>query len=149
MVQGIDDVAVHFSKCCSPVPGDEIVGFVTRGRGVSLHRTDCINIINLPESDRVRLIEAEWNLTPEQSGKENYFAEWTIFAHNRTGIIVDVSRIFTENKVELVSLSARTSKQGTATIDVGFEVNSTEQMNTIMAKLRNIEGVTDMKRKTG
>ena len=149
VVQGIDDVAVHFSKCCSPVPGDEIVGFVTRGRGVSLHRTDCINIINLPESDRVRLIEAEWNLTPEQSGKENYFAEWTIFAHNRTGIIVDVSRIFTENKVELVSLSARTSKQGTATIDVGFEVNSTEQMNTIMAKLRNIEGVTDMKRKTG
>ena len=149
VVQGIDDVAVHFSKCCSPVPGDEIVGFVTRGRGVSLHRTDCINIINLPESDRVRLIEAEWNLTPEQSGKENYFAEWTIFAHNRTGIIVDVSRIFTENKVEIVSLSARTSKQGTATIDVGFEVNSTEQMNTIMAKLRNIEGVTDMRRKTG
>ncbi len=149
VVQGIDDVAVHFSKCCSPVPGDEIVGFVTRGRGVSLHRTDCINIINLPEGDRVRLIEAEWNLTPEQSGRENYFAEWTIFAHNRTGIIVDVSRIFTENKVELVSLSARTSKQGTATIDVGFEVNSTEQMNTIMAKLRNIEGVTDMKRKTG
>ena len=149
VVQGIDDVAVHFSKCCSPVPGDEIVGFVTRGRGVSLHRTDCINIINLPEGDRVRLIEAEWNLTPEQSSKENYFAEWTIFAHNRTGIIVDVSRIFTENKVELVSLSARTSKQGTATIDVGFEVNSTEQMNTIMAKLRNIEGVTDMKRKTG
>ncbi len=149
VVQGIDDVAVHFSKCCSPVPGDEIVGFVTRGRGVSLHRTDCINIINLPEGDRVRLIEAEWNLTPEQSGKENYFAEWTIFAHNRNGIIVDVSRIFTENKVELVSLSARTSKQGTATIDVGFEVNSTEQMNTIMAKLRNIEGVTDMKRKTG
>ena len=149
VVQGIDDVAVHFSKCCSPVPGDEIVGFVTRGRGVSLHRTDCINIIKLPECDRVRLIEAEWNLTPEQSGKENYFAEWTIFAHNRTGIIVDVSRIFTENKVELVSLSARTSKQGTATIDVGFEVNSTEQMNTIMAKLRNIEGVTDMKRKTG
>ncbi len=149
VVQGIDDVAVHFSKCCSPVPGDEIVGFVTRGRGVSLHRTDCINIINLPEGDRVRLIEAEWNLTPEQSGKEHYFAEWTIFAHNRSGIIVDVSRIFTENKVELVSLSARTSKQGTATIDVGFEVNSTEQMNTIMAKLRNIEGVTDMKRKTG
>ncbi len=149
VVQGIDDVAVHFSKCCSPVPGDEIVGFVTRGRGVSLHRTDCINIINLPEGDRVRLIEAEWNVTPEQSGKDNYFAEWTIFAYNRTGIIVDVSRIFTENKVELVSLSARTSKQGTATIDVGFEVNSTEQMNTIMAKLRNIEGVTDMKRKTG
>jgi len=97
----------------------------------------------------VRLIEAEWNLTPEKSGKENYFAEWTIFAYNRTGIIVDVSRVFTENKVELVSLSARTSKQGTATIDVGFEVNSTEQMNTIMAKLRNIEGVTDMRRKTG
>ncbi len=149
VVQGIDDVAVHFSKCCSPVPGDEIIGFVTRGRGVSLHRTDCINIINLPEEDRIRLIDAEWNLTPEQSEKENYYAELRVFASNRNGIIVDISRVFTENKIEIVSLTARTNKQGTATISVGFEINSVEQMNSVIAKLHNVESVIDIKRTTG
>jgi GTP pyrophosphokinase len=65
VVEGIHDLAVRFSRCCSPVPGDEIVGFVTRGRGVSIHRTDCINVINLPEEDRARLIDAEWNLSAD------------------------------------------------------------------------------------
>ena len=149
VVQGTDDVAVHFSKCCSPVPGDEIIGFVTRGRGVSLHRTDCVNMINLPEEDRVRLIEAEWNIGPEQQDKENYYAELKIFANNRNGIVVDISRVFSENKIELVSLTARTSKQGTATVNVGFEIDSVEQMNAIIAKLHAVESVIDIKRTTG
>ena len=63
VVKGIGDVSVRFSRCCNPVPGDEIIGFVTRGRGVSIHRTDCSNIINLPEEDRHRLIDAEWEIT--------------------------------------------------------------------------------------
>ena len=67
VVKGIDDVAVRFSKCCSPVPGDEIVGYVTRGRGVSIHRTDCVNIINLSSEERVRLIDAEWQ-QPDSAG---------------------------------------------------------------------------------
>ncbi len=149
IVQGIDDVAVHFSKCCSPVPGDEIVGFVTRGRGVSLHRTDCINILNMPEEDRVRLIEAEWNPNLEKSTKESYYTELTLYANNRTGIIVDISRIFTENKIEITSLTARTSKQGLVTVNIGFEINSIEQMNAIIAKLRNVDKVIDIKRTTG
>ncbi len=60
VVRGIHDLAVRFSRCCSPVPGDEIVGFVTRGRGITIHRTDCVNILNLPEIERSRLIDAEW-----------------------------------------------------------------------------------------
>lgn len=149
VVQGVDDVAVHFSKCCSPVPGDEIVGFVTRGRGISLHRTDCINIINLPEEDRIRLIEAEWNISDDKPLQESYYTELKIFANNRNGILVDISRAFTENKMDVTSLTARTSKQGTATITVGFEINSKEQMNNMVAKLRNIESVIDIIRTMG
>ena len=77
VVKGIHDVAVRFSKCCSPVPGDEIIGFVTRGRGISIHRTDCVNIINLPEIERSRLIDAEWQ-DESIDGKGRYFAEITI-----------------------------------------------------------------------
>ena len=115
VVKGIDDVAVRFSKCCSPVPGDEIVGFVTRGRGVSIHRTDCVNMINIPEEDRVRLIEAEWQMTQKEKDAL-YVAELKIFANNRNGVLVDISKVFTENKISVTSMNVRTNKQGTATI---------------------------------
>jgi len=148
VVEGIHDVAVRFSRCCSPVPGDEIVGFVTRGRGVSIHRTDCINIINLPEDDRARLINAEWNVT---DGKPTgvYTAEIKIYANNRTGVLVDVSKVLTENKIDVRSMNVRTSKQGTATISVGFEISSKEQLNEIIAKIRNIESILDIERTAG
>ena len=149
VVEGIHDVAVRFSKCCSPVPGDEIVGFVTRGRGVSIHRTDCINVINLPEEDRIRLIDAEWNDTSNHATTELYTAEIKIYANNRSGVLVDVSRVFTENKIDVTSMTVRTSKQGTATISVGFEINGVEQLQTITSKLRNIESVLDIERTTG
>lgn len=150
VVQGIDDVAVHFSKCCSPVPGDEIIGFVTRGRGVSIHRTDCINVLNLPEEDRVRLIDAEWNV--EETGTQEgnlYVAEIQIYANNRNGVLFDISRVLTENKIDIATMNVRTSKQGTATISVGFEIHGKEQLNTIVAKLRNLENIIDIERTSG
>lgn len=149
VVEGIHDVAVRFSKCCSPVPGDEIVGFVTRGRGVSIHRTDCINIIHLSEEDRHRLIDAEWNLTTNKSEGELYAAEIKIYANNRSGVLVDVSRIFTENKIDVTSMTVRTSKQGTATISVGFDINGVDQLQTLIAKLRSVESIIDIERTTG
>ncbi len=149
VVQGIHDVAVHFSKCCSPVPGDEIVGFVTRGRGVSIHRTDCINVINLPSEDRERLIDAEWNIPEDKQNTGLYTAEIKIYANNRNGVLLDVSRIFTENKIDVTSMTVRTSKQGTATISVGFEINGVEQLQFIIGKLRGIESVIDIERTTG
>lgn len=149
VVEGIHDVAVRFSKCCSPVPGDEIIGFVTRGRGVSIHRTDCINIIQLPEEDRVRLIEAEWSVGTNKSGNELYTAEIKIYAKNRSGVLVDVSKTFTENKIEVTAMTVRTNKQGTATISVGFEIRGKEQLDLITGKLRNIEGVLDIERTSG
>lgn len=149
-VQGIDDVAVHLSKCCSPVPGDEIVGFVTRGRGVSIHRTDCINIINIPEEDRVRLVGTEWNVMDEHAKNGSlYAAEIKIYAHNRTGLLVDLSKIFKENKIDVTSMNVRTNKQGVATISMGFEINGVEQLQFIISKLRSIESIMDIVRTTG
>lgn len=149
VVQGIHDVAVHFSKCCNPVPGDEIVGFVTRGRGVSVHRTDCVNVINLPEEDRIRLIDAEWNTAEEKETSEFYNAEIKIYANNRSGVLLDISRIFTENNIDVSSMTVRTSKQGTATISVGFEIKGVEQLRYIVAKIRSVESVMDVERTTG
>lgn len=149
VVEGIHDVAVRFSKCCSPVPGDEIVGFVTRGRGVSIHRTDCINVMNLSEEDRYRLIDAEWNVAAAATTTELYAAEIKIYANNRSGVLVDVSRVFTENKIDVTSMTVRTSKQGTATISVGFDINGVDQLQLITTKLRNIESVIDIERTTG
>ena len=72
VVKGLHDLAVRFSRCCAPVPGDEIIGFVTRGRGVSIHRTDCVNMMNLSEADRQRIIEAEWSVDSQGSADEDY-----------------------------------------------------------------------------
>ena len=146
VVKGIHDVAVRFSKCCSPVPGDEIVGFVTRGRGVSIHRTDCTNIINLPESDRARIIDAEWQEMAYKENGESYSTEIKIFANNRTGMLVDISKILTENKIDVTSMNCRTSKQGTATISMSFDIKGLEQLRHLVDKLRNVEGVLDIER---
>ena len=149
IVKGIDDVSVRFSKCCSPVPGDEIVGFVTRGRGISIHRTDCVNVINMPDMDKSRLIEAEWQRMDNVDAAEIYMADIKIFANNRTGLIVDVSKVFTEKKIDVLSMNCRISKQGTATIEMGFEISGVEELKQLAEKIRQIEGVLDIERTTG
>ena len=147
-VKGIHDVAVKFSKCCSPIPGDEIVGFVTRGRGVSIHRTDCINIINLSEFDRTRLIDAVWEDTNDGS-KGLYHAEIKIFGNNRTGLLVDITKVFTERQIDINSINSRTSKQGVATISIAFGVKGKEELNKLIDKISQIESVLDIERTTG
>ena len=147
VVKGIHDVAVRFSKCCNPVPGDEIVGFVTRGRGISIHRTDCINILSFPDSERVRLIEAEWESTGSKEDK--YSAEINIFALNRRGLIVDISRTFTEANIDVTFMNSRTNKKGLATINMGFDIHGKEELNKLVDKLHKIDGVTDIVRATG
>lgn len=149
IVKGLQDVAVRFSKCCSPVPGDEIVGFVTRGRGVSIHRTDCVNIINLPEFDRARLIDAEWQAEAIQQPKEKYLAEIIIYAYNRTGILADLSKILSERNIDVQTINSRTSKQGVASINVSFEIGSVEELNRLIDKMRQVENVFSIERTRG
>lgn len=149
IVKGLYDVAVHFSKCCSPVPGDEIVGFVTRGRGVSIHRTDCINIMNLSELEKVRLIDAEWQQGAEQGDNGLYLAEIKIFGNNRTGLLVDITRIFTEREIDISSINSKTSKQGVATISISFNTKGKEELSSLIEKIRQVESVIDIERTTG
>ena len=148
IVKGIDDVAVRFSKCCSPVPGDDIIGFVTRGRGVSIHRADCINIVNLPEEERGRLIEADWQ-APETTSHSSYTANIKIFATNRTGLLVDLSRIFTERKIDVTYVNSRTSRQGLATIEFEFDISGRDELHTLIEKIRQVESVMDVERSSG
>jgi GTP pyrophosphokinase len=149
VVKGIHDLAVRFSKCCSPVPGDEIVGFVTRGRGISIHRTDCVNVLNLPEDERNRLIDAEWQNPEGDQPQERYSTEIKIYANNRIGMFVDISKVFTERQIDITSMNSRTNKQGKATITMTFHIHGVEELNRLIDKLRQIEGVMDIERTTG
>ena len=146
VVKGIDDVAVRFSKCCNPVPGDEIVGFVTRGRGVTIHRTDCVNMLHLAESERERLIDAEWQSGLKAPAGEKYTTEIKIYGNNRTGLLVDISKTLTERNIDVTAMNVRTSKQGTATITISFDISSVEELNRIIDRLRQIESVLDIER---
>lgn len=147
-VQGIHDVAVRFSKCCSPVPGDDIVGFVTRGRGISIHRTDCINVISMNETDRVRLIDAEW---VEAEGKPDmeFTTEILVYAIERNGLIFEISKVFSEENIGIKAMNARTSKQGKSTIDISFGVKSKEDLNRLTSKIQSIQGIIDIERTQG
>ena len=149
VVKGIDDMAVRFSRCCNPVPGDEIVGFVTRGRGLSIHRTDCINMIHLSESERARLIPAEWETEVTEKSGGQYLAEIKMYANDQQGLLMEISRIFTEENVDVKSMNVRTSKKGTATIEMGFIVHGREELERIVKKLQQLSGIIDIERATG
>lgn len=148
VVKGIHDVAVRFSKCCSPIPGDEIVGFVTRGRGITIHRTDCVNVLSMSEIDRARLIEAEWQ-QPDTKAVEKYMVEIQVYANNRTGLLVDLSKIFTERKIDVRSVNSRTNKQEKATVSMSFEVKSKDELQNLFEKIRQVESVIDVERTKG
>ncbi len=149
-VKGLDDVAVNFSKCCSPIPGDEVIGFITRGRGVSVHRTDCINIMQMPEMERTRLIEVEWQQGAEEEATgDTYLAEISIFCHNRTGLLVDITRVFSERGIDIESINSRVNKKGIASLTVMFHTKGKDEMTALLDKVRQIESVFDIKRTTG
>ncbi len=149
-VHGIDDVAVHFSKCCSPVPGDEIVGYVTRGRGISIHRTDCVNIVGMSDSDRSRLIDAEWQEDAASNPTATYSTEIRIFAADRTGMLFDVSKVFTEANINVTAINSKSNnKNERATFTVSFDIKTVDQLNHVILKIRMIPGVLDVERSVG
>ncbi len=148
VVNGLYDVAAHFAKCCSPVPGDEICGYITRGRGVTIHRTDCINMMHLSDLEKTRLIEAEWQ-RGAGSEHELYLGEVKIYGNNRTGLLVDITRIFTEREIDINSIHSNLSKQGVATISIAFGTKGKEEMSSIIDKIRQVESVIDIERTSG
>jgi len=148
MVKGVHDVAVHFAHCCNPVPGDEITGFVTRGRGITVHRTDCINMMDLPQDERNRLIEAEWQ-EPDTEGGETYSTEIRVYCTNRLGIVVDITKVFTEEKISISSINVKTSKNGTGTLSATFDIHGKDELKRLIEKIRQVPGVLDIERTAG
>ncbi|MGL5677070.1 MAG: RelA/SpoT family protein [Cellulosilyticaceae bacterium] len=144
MVHGVGDVAVRFSKCCRPLPGDEIVGYITRGRGVSIHRTDCVNVIHMPEDEKERLIDAQW--FEENVNKRTYITEIQITGGDRLGIIVDISKTLTDMRIPVKSLNARTTKNQDTVFNIRIEIVSTQQLDEIIRKVRQIRDVLDVQR---
>ncbi|MCL2673810.1 MAG: bifunctional (p)ppGpp synthetase/guanosine-3',5'-bis(diphosphate) 3'-pyrophosphohydrolase, partial [Defluviitaleaceae bacterium] len=146
-VRGVTDLGVRFSKCCGPVPGDEIIGFITRGRGISIHRTDCVNIIHLGEIDRQRLIEAEWELPDKQADGVKYRADLRLFCQNRARLMNDISMVPVKLEISMVYFSGRIVK-GEAIIDLGIEISSKKQLDKVTAELRKVHGVFEIERST-
>ncbi|NLY85168.1 MAG: bifunctional (p)ppGpp synthetase/guanosine-3',5'-bis(diphosphate) 3'-pyrophosphohydrolase [Tissierellia bacterium] len=141
-IKGIDNVKIRFSKCCNPVPGDEIVGYITRGRGVSVHRTDCPNII--VSDDAERFIEVEWDFDK----KVSYQAEIQIKATDRSGLLADITQKITDANLAVISLNARTSKDKVVFINLLLEIRDIEELREVIKKIRKIRNVMDVYRVT-
>ncbi len=150
IVEGVGDVAVRFSKCCSPVPGDDIVGFVTRGRGVTIHRTDCINVMNLSNEERHRLINAEWDAQfTKGETAASFLAEIRVTASDRVGLIFEISQILADNDISVKNLNVRTTKETLAIINVMMEIRTKDQLERIVNRLKALKDVQEIERVTG
>ena len=126
------------------------MGYVTRGRGVSIHRTDCINIISLPEDERARLIEAVWETDGhDEDSKEKYETGIRIFTEDRQGLLVDLTRFLNDKGVSILNMNVRTSKSGTATIELSFSTSGKDELKDVVEKIRTINGVMDIERTSG
>ena len=141
-VKGIDNVKIRFAKCCNPVPGDQIIGYVTMGRGVSVHRADCPNM--LQDGEEERFIEVAW----DKEKKASYQGEIQIRAIDRGGLLAEVAIKLNESDVAVISLNARPSKDGLVLINVIMEINNIDELNNVIKKVRNIKHVIDVYRVT-
>ncbi len=142
IVKGIDNCLVKLSKCCNPVPGDEIVGYITKGRGVSVHRKDCVNVKNLL-SEENRMIDVYWF----EAEKTKYSADIEIYANERDGILSDIIKEIETTKSKLIAVNARANKEKIAITEITVEVENTEELNKILKQLRKIDSVYEVKRK--
>lgn len=151
VVEGVGDVAVRFSKCCSPVPGDEIIGFVTRGRGVTIHRTDCVNVMNLSDDERGRLINAEWDFqaTHGAAATTAYLAEIRVIANDRVGLLFEVSRQLADEDIAVKGFNIRTTKDMTAIFNITIEIKTKDQLERITRRIKSVKDVIDIERVTG
>lgn len=143
-VKGIDNILVRFGKCCTPVPGDEIVGFITRGRGVTVHRSDCVNIINEHESVD-RFIDVEWD---EDRQKKVYETEIQIISSERKGLLLEVTNVLSDINLEVTAVSAKTNKDRFIVVNLTVEITNVSQLDKLINKIRSMRGVVDVYRVT-
>ena len=142
IVKGIDNCLVKLSKCCNPVPGDEIIGYITKGRGVSVHRKDCTNIKTLI-SEENRMIDVEWS----KNEKTSYDVTIEIYANDRDGLLADIVTELSTIKTKLIAVTAKTTKEKIAMTEITVEVSDIEELNKVLKTLRKIDSVYEVKRK--
>lgn len=144
VVKGIENCLIRYSKCCNPLPGDPIIGYITRGRGVSIHRQDCINVASmlLDENERARLIDVAWENTKETA----YLSKLKIVCSDRNGLVLEVANVVSETKVNLKSINARSTKDAIAIVEITVEVNSTEQLNVLIKKIKKLKDIIEVTR---
>ena len=143
IVKGTDNLMIKLARCCNPVPGDDIVGFITKGRGISVHRRDCSNVVNLPDHEKARFIEVEWE---DLKAGKSYDAEICIVGSDRKGILSDISRACEDMDIHLSGVNAKTGRDGSLTMTITLSISSTQEMQKVLRNLRNIEGVTQVYR---
>ncbi len=142
IVKGIDNCLVKFSKCCNPVPGDEIIGYITKGRGVSIHRKDCVNVKDLFEEEE-RIIDVEWSETE----KATYKAEIEIHSNDRDGLVADIAREMNNVKATMLVINSKVNRERIVTTDLTIEVENIDELNRALKVLRKIDSVYEVKRK--
>lgn len=149
VVKGIEDLAVRFSRCCTPIPGDEIVGYVTRGRGISIHRTDCENIIGMSLDERERLIDAEWQQEATEKKDLTYKVDVQIVSADRPALVVDISRVIADAGINLLNFSARKVDVTHAVTTLSLEIRGKQELENLLRKINGIEGVFEVIRTKG
>ena len=142
IVKGIDNCLVKLSKCCNPVPGDDIIGYITKGRGVSVHRTDCVNVKDLLK-DEDRIIDVYWYTEKAAA----YNVDISIFANDRTGLLADIIQVLNDLKTKLMALNSKATKEHIATIEITIEVENVEELNKVLRELRKVDSVYEVTRK--
>ncbi|MBR3720038.1 MAG: bifunctional (p)ppGpp synthetase/guanosine-3',5'-bis(diphosphate) 3'-pyrophosphohydrolase, partial [Firmicutes bacterium] len=142
-VKGVSDLMIHFAKCCSPVPGDDIVGYTTKGRGVSIHRSDCSNIRALPENEKLRLIDVSWD---EDESGQDFDAAISLIAEDRKGLFSDVSKVCLDMDIDISGLNAKKDKDGVVNMDLMLSLANTGDILKVMARMKQIKGVIDVYR---
>jgi len=141
IVKGIDNCLVKLSKCCNPLPGDEIIGYITKGRGVSVHRKDCVNVKDLL-SEENRIIDVKWY----EEAKENYNVTIETLANDRKGLLVDILNSIKETKANLMGVSTKTTKERIAIMDINIEVENIEELNKVIRNIKKVDSVYEVRR---
>ncbi|MEI8215570.1 MAG: bifunctional (p)ppGpp synthetase/guanosine-3',5'-bis(diphosphate) 3'-pyrophosphohydrolase [Eubacteriales bacterium] len=142
-VEGIDNLLIRFSKCCNPVPGDEIIGFITKGRGISVHRSDCTNINTLPADERERFIKVSWD---NQKENMSYDTEITILAEDRKGLFSDISRACDDMDVNILGVQAKSAKDKLVTISLTLSITNTGQIEKVIRQIKLLSGISSVYR---
>jgi GTP pyrophosphokinase len=141
-VKGADNLLVRFARCCNPLPGDEIVGFITRGRGVSVHRADCVNIPGPEDKEAHRLIEVQW----DQEADANYHVDIEITGHDRRGLLNEVLQAVSESKTIMSQVSGRSTKNKMAIIHMTIIIHNTDHLHSVVEKIKRVKDIYSVQR---